>query len=87
MRFERLDHGGHLDQAGDVPARAHIQLDVGHLDPEDLVVIFLEPGALLHRLRRPLPEAHDHVDAFLERTLLMPNISAMLMMPMPRHSM
>src|SRR5664279_3418108 len=45
---------------------AHIQLDVGHFDPENLVVIFLESGALLHRVRRPRPQAHDHVDAFFE---------------------
>jgi hypothetical protein len=85
--FEGLGKRGDLDETGHVAAGADVEFDVRDALAEDFVVVFLEAGALLDDFGRPFVERDDEVDAFVERMDFTPNISAMLMMPMPRHSM
>ena len=63
--FEGEGEGGDFDEAGDVAARAHEKFDVRQAHAEDFIVIFFQAGALLNRLRGPLPQGDDHIDAFL----------------------
>jgi len=61
--LEGLDHGGDLDQPGDVAALADVEFHVGDLDAEDVVVVLLEAGAFLGDVGGPFAEGDDEVDA------------------------
>ena len=64
--LQGLGQRGDLHKPRHVRPGPHVELDVGDLHVEDRVVVLLEAGALLDRVRRPFPQRHDHVDPLLQ---------------------